>query len=101
MGKHQERFCVSGHPFGKHRDPILVHVAKESPGLYYMENEARIETHKPRTGCIGRHGTVRKNNSTEPAQWGPPHCFRGNNYPSFLGFTDAPLAADSLQQFFL
>ena len=39
LGKHAERFCVSGHPFGKHRDPILVHVAEESPGLCYMENE--------------------------------------------------------------
>jgi hypothetical protein len=55
----------------------------------------------PAQVASGRHRTVRKNNSTEPAQWGPPHCFRGNNYPSFLGFTDAPLAADSLRQFFL
>ena len=101
MGKHAERLYVSGHPFGEHRDPILVHVAEESPGLFYMENESRIETHKPRAGRIGRYRIVRENNSAEPAQWGPPHFFSGNNFPSFLGFTDAPLAADSLNQLFL
>src|ERR1022692_4385879 len=69
LGNHAERLYVSGHPFGKHRDPILVHVAEESPGLFYMKNESRMETHKPRTSCIGRHRIVRENNSTAPAQF--------------------------------
>src|ERR1035441_8474440 len=69
LGNHAERLYVSGHPFGKHRDPILVHVAEESPGLCYMENKARIDAHKPGAGRIGRYWIVRENNSAKAAQF--------------------------------
>jgi hypothetical protein len=68
-GKHAERLCVSWQAFAEHRDPILVDVAEKSAGFFYMDNESRIEAHKPRAGRISRHRIIREDNSAKPAQF--------------------------------
>ena len=74
---------------------------KNRPTFFGIWKMRQIETHEPRAGRIGATGSFARPIRAVPAQWGPPHFFSGNNFPSFLGFTNAPLAADSLNQLFL
>jgi hypothetical protein len=70
------------------------HFAKDSPGLCYMENRARIDAHKAGRRSHRPLPDLPQEQFDRAGAMLTAAFFQGNNIP---GFTDAPLAADSLQ----